>query len=192
LKFLTPKRSVSISLRSLSAGSHTCRNTRISVRSQQLHQLYRTSDTSDTDTHIDYINNKTMTDAVSDNTIVKNRFKEFLSLFRFAGMPINMKSTSRVNTVYNATILVCFYITATCLLMDCFVHRHDLTLFMKKFRILIGTLLFVWMHISIRYASPYSVSIKYNFVIIGQVDVNPRNVGPLSPRHGASSGRGWR
>lgn len=121
---------------------------------QQLHLLYRISDTSDKDIYIDYIKNKTMTDAVSDNITVKNRFKAFLFLFRFAGIPINRKSTSRVNSVYNAIVIVCFYISSTCLLVDCFVHRHELTIFMKKFRLLMGTLLHVWMHISLRYAQP--------------------------------------
>jgi hypothetical protein len=93
-----------------------------------------------------------MTDTVSDNIIVKDRFKPFLFLFRFAGIPINMKSTSRVNSIYNAIVIVCFYISSTCLLVDSFVHRHELTIFMKKFRLLMGTLLHVWMHISLRYA----------------------------------------
>ncbi|XP_033609375.1 uncharacterized protein LOC117282725 [Cryptotermes secundus] len=35
--------------------------------------------------------------------------------------------------------------------MDCFVHRHELKIFMKKFRLLMGTLLHVWMYTSLRY-----------------------------------------
>jgi hypothetical protein len=62
-----------------------------------------------------------------------------------------MKSTSRINTLYNVLIAVCFYSAVVRLFMDTFVHRRQLMYAMKKVRLLIGFILMAWMHISLRY-----------------------------------------
>lgn len=95
-----------------------------------------------------------MADTLPHSIVVKNRFKPLFFLFRFAGIPINTKSVSTATAVYNATVIVCFYMSSACLLVDSFVHRHELAIFMKKFRLLMGTFLHVWMHIGLRYIPP--------------------------------------
>jgi len=85
-----------------------------------------------------------------NNSLTESRFKVLLFLHRMAGIPLNLKSVSRLNKVYNASIMVCFYITNICAGMDTFVHRHQLAEATKSFRILLGMLLVQWLHFSVR------------------------------------------
>jgi hypothetical protein len=85
-----------------------------------------------------------------NNNLNENRFKELLFILRLAGIPLNKKSVSRVNAVYNATAIVCFYITNFCVCVDTFVHRHQLVYAMKKFRALLGMQIITWTQFSVR------------------------------------------
>jgi len=85
-----------------------------------------------------------------NNSLIESRFKVPLFLFRLGGIPLNMKSVSRLNAVYNATVIMCFYITIICVCVDTFVHRHQLKLAMQKFRVLLGLQLTMWTHFSAR------------------------------------------
>ena len=86
----------------------------------------------------------------NNNSLTENRFKDLLFLYRIAGIPLNMKTVSRLNAVYNATVIVCFYITYICVGVDLLVHRHQLKLAMQKLRIYFGMLMITWLHISVR------------------------------------------
>jgi len=66
------------------------------------------------------------------------------------GIPLNMKSVSRLNVVHNVSIIVCFYFTWIGVGMDTFVHRHQLSLAMKNFRVFLGMLMITWTHFSVR------------------------------------------
>jgi hypothetical protein len=70
-----------------------------------------------------------------NNRLIESCFKVLLLLYRTGGNPLNMKSVSRLNAVYNASIIVCFYITNICAGVDTLVYRHQLSLAMKTFRI---------------------------------------------------------
>jgi hypothetical protein len=85
-----------------------------------------------------------------NNSLFESRFKVLLFIFRLGGIPLNMKSISRLNAVYNATVIVCFYITNFCVCADTFVHRHQLKLAMQKFRVLLALQMAVWSHFSAR------------------------------------------
>jgi len=85
-----------------------------------------------------------------NNSLIERRFKVCLFLYRMGGIPLNMKSVSRLNAVYNGSIIVCFYITYFCVSVDTFVHRHQLSLTMKNFRVFLGMLMFTWLHFSVR------------------------------------------
>jgi hypothetical protein len=85
-----------------------------------------------------------------NNSLIESRFKVILLLYRIAGIPLNVKSVSRLNAVYNASLIVCFYIINICVAMDTFVHRHQLALAMKKFRVYLGMLMVQWLHLSVR------------------------------------------
>jgi hypothetical protein len=80
----------------------------------------------------------------------ESRFKVLLFLYRIGGIPLNMKSVSRLNAVYNVSVIVCFYITNICVCVDTFVHRHQLKLAMQKFRVLLGLQMTMWTHFSAR------------------------------------------
>ena len=96
------------------------------------------------------INDSTKAKASGCHILHESRFKTLLFIFRMGGLPLKLQSVSKINAVYNATIWVCFYITALCLFMDTFVHRHNLEYAMKKLRALIGFIVLTWMHLSFR------------------------------------------
>jgi hypothetical protein len=91
-----------------------------------------------------------MTDKGYDDSLNESRFKTVLSLFRLGGIPLTKKTSSAANTVYNASIILCFYVTTLCLYMDSYVHRNLLVQAMKKIRILVGMQLITWTHFSLR------------------------------------------
>jgi hypothetical protein len=97
-----------------------------------------------------HTDNKTKTENSCDGNLNERRFKTLLSLFRLGGIPLNIKSVSRVHTAYNMFIILCFYITMLCLAMDTFTHRHQLVQAMKKFRVYISMNVTMWMHLSVR------------------------------------------
>ena len=96
------------------------------------------------------INDSTMANDSGCNNLLESRFKILLFIFRLGGLPLKLKSESRINAVYSATIIVCFYITSLCIFMDTFVPGHVLEDAMKKLRSLIGFILITWMHLSFR------------------------------------------
>jgi hypothetical protein len=84
------------------------------------------------------------------NSLIESRFKVPLFLYRMGGIPLNKNSVSRVNAVYKVSLTVCFYITTVCLGVDTLVHRHQLTLAMKKLRQFLGLLKITWLHFCVR------------------------------------------
>jgi len=61
-----------------------------------------------------------------------------------------MTSVSRLYAVYNATVIICFYVTNICVCVDTFVNRHQLKLAIQKFRVLLGLQMTMWTHFSAR------------------------------------------
>jgi len=96
------------------------------------------------------IDNSSKANASGCNNLHESRFKILLFIFRLGGLPLKLQSVSRINTVYSAIILVCFYNTTMCLFMDTFVQMHNLEYAMKKLRALIGFILLTWMHLCFR------------------------------------------
>jgi hypothetical protein len=85
-----------------------------------------------------------------NNGLNENRFKVLLFLYRMGGFPLKMNSVSRLNAVYNAGLIACFYITQFCVSVETFVHRHQLKIAMKPFRIVVLFQIGIWLHFSIR------------------------------------------
>jgi hypothetical protein len=81
---------------------------------------------------------------------IESRFKVLLFLYRTGGIPLNMKSVSRLNAIYNASLIVCFYVTYFGVGVDTIVHRHQLSFAMKNFRVFLGMLMITWLHFSFR------------------------------------------
>jgi hypothetical protein len=115
---------------------------------------------------MEHINNKMSNGTVSDKNLTESRFKTHLYFLRLVGIPLNKKSVSALNTIYNATIIVCYYITMISLYMDTYVHRHDFAYVMKKIRVLVGMNMVTWMSFTLRYATFTYFVIK--FLAIGQ------------------------
>jgi hypothetical protein len=99
---------------------------------------------------MELINGSINAKASGCNNLHESRFKILLFTFRQGGLPIKLKSVSRIYTVYSATITVLFYITFLCLFIDTFVHRGQLVYAMKKLRLFLALALAVWMHVSVR------------------------------------------
>jgi hypothetical protein len=99
---------------------------------------------------MEHINNSSKANASGCNNLHDSRFKILLFIFRLSGLPIKLKSVSRINAVYSAFILVSFYVTNMCLFMDTFVQIHNLEYTMKKLRLFIGFILLTWIHLSFR------------------------------------------
>jgi hypothetical protein len=85
-----------------------------------------------------------------NNSLHESRFKVLLFLYRMGGFPLKVNSASRLNAVYNVSLLVCFYIAYFCVGVYVFFHGHQLTLAMKNFRIELIFQLGVWLHFSVR------------------------------------------
>jgi len=85
-----------------------------------------------------------------NNSLTENRFRVLLSLYRLGGIPLYVKSVSRLNAVYNVSLIVCFYITYICVVVDSLVHRYQLKLAMQKLRTYLGMLTITWLHFSVR------------------------------------------
>jgi hypothetical protein len=82
--------------------------------------------------------------------LFESRFKVLLFLHRMAGIPLNVKSVSRLNAVYNVSVIVCFYFTYFLIGVNAFVYRYQLSLAMKSFRVFVGMLMVQWLHFSVR------------------------------------------
>jgi hypothetical protein len=85
-----------------------------------------------------------------NNSLHETRFKVLFFLYRMAGFPLKVKSASRLIAVYNAILIVCFYIAIFLTYVDTFVHRHQLAFFMKKLRVALGMQMCVCSHFSAR------------------------------------------
>jgi hypothetical protein len=96
------------------------------------------------------INDSTKANASGCGNPHESRFKILLFIFRMGGIPLKLKSVSRIYTAYSVTVMVCFYITAVCIFVDMLVHRRQLDYAMKKMRLFLAFAIAVWMHISFR------------------------------------------
>jgi hypothetical protein len=84
------------------------------------------------------------------NSLHETRFKVLLFLYRIGGFTLKSNSASPLNKLYNAIVIVCFYITNICISVDAFDQRHQLTIAMKKFRTTIAIQLMTYSHFSVR------------------------------------------
>jgi len=76
-----------------------------------------------------------------------------LYILRLGGISLNTKSLSKFNILYNIVCVVCAYITLLCVIMDTFVHRHDLVQVLKKLPVILGISFVVWIHFCLRYVT---------------------------------------
>jgi hypothetical protein len=79
------------------------------------------------------------------------RFRKVLFTLRLVGISLNLPSVSRVRSVYNGIIVVCFYMMYSACLMDLVLSKSNLEDKMKTFRGLIGMQFVVFIHLFFRY-----------------------------------------
>ena len=103
--------------------------------------------------YMEYTNNKMKSETSCDDKIQHDRCMAFLYILRLGGISFNIKSLSKLNALYNVVCVVCAYITLLCVIMDVFVHRHDLVQVLKKLPVILGISLVVWIHFCLRYVT---------------------------------------
>jgi hypothetical protein len=129
-----------------------CRTVRRGLHSATVTQLWYRSTSNTTVQYMERVDDKTKANASgrTSNNLHESRFKKILFIFRLSGLPIKLQPVSRIYKLYSATITVCFCTTTMCLLMDTFVHRHQLNYAMKKLRVFIAFALALCLHINVR------------------------------------------
>ena len=129
-----------------------CRIVRRGLHSATVTQLWYRSTSNTTVRYMERVDDKTKANASgrTSNNLHESRFKKILFIFRLSGLPIKLQPVSRIYKLYSATITVCFCTTTMCLLMDTFVHRHQLNYAMKKLRVFIAFALALCLHINVR------------------------------------------
>jgi hypothetical protein len=86
----------------------------------------------------------------NNHSLHESRFKVLQLFYRLGGIPVKVKSASRLNAAFNAILIFSFYFTVFGFSVDVFVHRHNLTLVMKKLRMVLLTYADSWIHYSVR------------------------------------------
>jgi hypothetical protein len=102
---------------------------------------------------MEYTNNKMKSGISCDNQLNQRRFKISMLILRMGGISLNIKSSSKCNTMYSVACVVCVLITFFCLMMDTITHRHDLVHAMQKLRLILAISIVMWMHFSLRYVT---------------------------------------
>jgi len=102
---------------------------------------------------MEYIQTQNKTEVLCDNELNQSRFKTLLYFLRLGGIPLQIKSVSKLNSLYKTVCVTCYYGSFMCGFVDTFVHRHDLSEAVKKLRINFAMLLVAWMHFSLRYVT---------------------------------------
>jgi hypothetical protein len=100
---------------------------------------------------MEYTQNKNKPEVSCDKKLSNSRFKTLLYFLRVGGIPLQNKSLTKINSLYKAVCVVCYYSSFACAFMDTFVHRYDLMEAMKKIRVFFAMSLVAWMHFSLRY-----------------------------------------
>jgi hypothetical protein len=85
-----------------------------------------------------------------DGKTRQDRYMTVLYILRLGGIALNIKPLSKFITLYNVVCVVCAYITLLCVIMDTFVHRHDLVQVLKRLPVILGISLVVWIHFCLR------------------------------------------
>jgi hypothetical protein len=97
------------------------------------------------------LNKGSNTEVSCDDSLHQSRFKITVSFLQLVAIPLNITSLSKAQNLCYTAVVVCYYSTFMCALMDEYVHRYDLMETMGKTRMAIAFCLGAWMHLSLRY-----------------------------------------
>ncbi|PNF24039.1 hypothetical protein B7P43_G08627 [Cryptotermes secundus] len=81
--------------------------------------------------------------------VTENRFRTILTFLRMAGVPINVKKVSILNSIYNVLTAINAYGMYFAFYMDISKHNDDLKNFLKTFRIINSTSTVYWVHLNL-------------------------------------------
>jgi hypothetical protein len=101
-----------------------------------------------------------------ESGLSKRRFGTILLLFKLAGSPLNTCSVSRIQSVYNITAAVCYYVTVASCFMDLYVNRNNFEEFMKSIRLCFSVTFVTVIDIFFRYLKFKSTLYNYSYIRI--------------------------
>ncbi|PNF24044.1 hypothetical protein B7P43_G08622 [Cryptotermes secundus] len=81
--------------------------------------------------------------------VTENRFRVILTFLRMAGVPINMKKASILNSIYNVLTAINVYAMYIGMYVDIFTKNDDLKNFLKTFRIVNASSVAYWAHLTL-------------------------------------------
>jgi hypothetical protein len=105
---------------------------------------------------------KMKSDKLRESGLSQRRFGTTLFLFKLAGIPLDTNSISKVQSVYNATIVLSYYITFSSCFLELYFKRNDLEQFMKNIR----------MCLSMTFLSVFDIFFRYEYMLLKTILLN--------------------
>ena len=87
--------------------------------------------------------------------LLHSRFSSIIFLLRLAGIPLKMKKSSNIWSIYMITANLSTYTTLLGMFVDVCIHRDDLGHIMKNIRVLIAMVNNWWIYAYARYVRTY-------------------------------------
>jgi hypothetical protein len=106
-----------------------------------------------------FLTQKMKSDKLQESDLSQRRFGTILLLFKLAGIPLN--SVSRVQSVYNITSAVCYYVTCVSCFMDLYVNRNNFEELMKSIGLCLSITFVMVIDIFFRYLKLRSKLLNY-------------------------------
>jgi hypothetical protein len=78
-------------------------------------------------------------------------FRVNLFFVRLAGVPLKVQKVSKLHSVYNEMLAVCYYCTYLSIILDCVFQKQELHESMKNVRMIVGMAVVAMMHLYLRY-----------------------------------------
>jgi hypothetical protein len=82
--------------------------------------------------------------------MIRTHFKVPLFLVRLGGVPVGVQKDSKLNSLYNEILMVCYYSTYLSVIIVFALKRDDMVESMKNLRIIFAMALVAWMHLYLR------------------------------------------
>jgi len=82
--------------------------------------------------------------------MIRMYFKVPLFLVRLGGVPVEMRNVSKLNSLYNVILAVCYYITYLSVMINYAIKKEDMAESMKNVRMIFGMAVVGWIDLYIR------------------------------------------
>jgi hypothetical protein len=101
-----------------------------------------------------------------ESGLSERRFGTILLLFKLAGIPLNTCSVSRIQSVYNITTAMCYYVTCASCFMDLYVNIDNFEVLMRSIRLCLSMIFIIVIDIFFRYLKLKSTVHNYSCIRI--------------------------